>query len=127
MAPTSVASPASVEPSVAVKAAAVETTKAHLAPETIASGNSPMAEPTEGAGVRSSRCVRVARPTKPLISVKTSTMRIGMIEVRSSRMKTIAIDDGPAMRNVCVVVVFDSAAVAPIVSPTVPTPAEARK
>lgn len=50
-----------------------------------------------------------------------------MIEVRSSRLKTISIDDGPAMRDVGVVIVDDSAVVVPIVSPVVPTPTEAGK
>ena len=42
-------------------------------------------------------------------------------------MKTIAVDDRPAVRDVRVVVVDDSAVVVPIVSPVVPTPAEAGK
>src|SRR5258707_81034 len=45
-----------------------------------------MAEPTKGAGVFTCRCVRVIGPTKALMpSVKTSTTRLGMIEVHSSR------------------------------------------
>ena len=51
----------------------------------------------------------------------------GTIKVPPCRIETVAIDDGSAMRNVRVVVVFDSPAVVPIVSPTVPTPAEAGK
>jgi hypothetical protein len=51
----------------------------------------------------------------------------GMIEVPSCRIKAVAIDDGPATRNVRIVIEFDSSAVVPIVSPAVPTPAEASK
>src|ERR1700692_3545691 len=50
-----------------------------------------------------------------------------MVEVRSTRTKIAPIDDGPAMRNVGVVVVTYSSAAAPIVSPMGPTPAEAAK
>src|SRR5260370_42537262 len=42
-------------------------------------------------------------------------------------MKIVAIDVSPAMRSVCVVLEFASTAVVPIVSPPVPTPAEACK
>jgi hypothetical protein len=59
---------------------------------------------------------------------KTSAMGIGgMIKVPSRGIKAVAIDDGPAMRNVRIVIEFDSSAVVPIVSPAVPTPAEAGK
>jgi hypothetical protein len=51
----------------------------------------------------------------------------GTVEVHSTRMKTIAIHDSPAMRDVRVVVVDDSPIVMPIESPMVPTPAEAGK
>ena len=47
----------------------------------------------------------------------------GMAEAR--RMKVIAIDDRPAMRDVCVVVVDHPSATVPIVAPIVPAPAEA--
>ena len=107
----------------ATKTAPVETAKAGLSSKRIASGNPSVAEPTEGAGVR----LRVVGRTKPLMSVKTSTTKIGMVEVRSARIKTIAVDNRSAMGDVRVVVVFDSPAVVPIVSPTVPAPAEAAK
>src|SRR5437016_13415324 len=90
-----------------VKAAAVETAKASLASGAIASGNPSMAEPTEGAGVCYCRCVRVVVPAKPLMSVKISTMKIGMIEVRSARIKIVAVDNSSAMGDVRVVVVDD--------------------
>ena len=48
-----------------------------------------------------------------------------IVEVRSTRMKIVAIDDGPAMRDVRVVVIDDSPVVVPIVPPVGPTPAEA--
>jgi hypothetical protein len=50
-----------------------------------------------------------------------------MVEVCSNRMKTIAVDDGSAMRDVRVVVVDDSPAAVPTVSPIVPSPAKAAK
>ena len=57
---------------------------------------------------------------------RTSAMGIGgMIKVPSCRIETTAIDDGPAMRNVRVVVVDDSPAAVPIEPPIVPTPAKA--
>jgi hypothetical protein len=75
-----------------------------------------MVEPAEGAGMRS------------LMTSEATAVNVpGMIEVRSTRMKTIAIDDSPAMRDKRVVVVDYSPAAVPIVSPTVPTPAEAGK
>jgi hypothetical protein len=80
-----------------------------------------MVESTEGAGMRS------------LVTSKATGVNVGsMIEVRSTRMKTIvvddsAIDDSRAMRDERVVVVEDSPAAVPIESPTVPTPAEAGK
>src|SRR6267154_3489578 len=59
--------------------------------------------------------------------VKISAMKIaGMIEV-ASISKVVAIDDGPAIRNVGVVVVDNPTFVVPIVSPMVPAPAEAAK
>src|SRR5260370_38000750 len=62
-----------------------------------------------------------------LMPVEPTAMKIaGMIEV-ASIPKIIAIDDGPAIRNVGVVVVYHSPCVVPIVSPVVPAPAEAAK
>jgi len=129
VAPTAVASAASVEASATVEpAAAVEPPKASLSSETIASCNSPVVEPTERSGVCSDGRVRVSGPMKPLMSVKISTMKIGMIEVRSARIKTIAVDNSSATGDVCVVVVDDPPPfVAPIISPVMPTPAEAAK
>jgi hypothetical protein len=116
VAPASV--PASAVEASSAEAPSMETAKAGLSSEGIGSGNPSMVEPTEGAGVRSCLCVRG----------KTSAMRIGgTIEVRSRRVKTVAIDNGPTVRNIRVVVVDDSAVVAPIVPPIVPTPAESAK
>jgi hypothetical protein len=106
----------------------METAKAGLSSERIASGNPSVVEPAEGAGVRSYRWAPVVGPAKTLMSVKTSTMRIDMVEVRSARMKTIAVDNCSAMGDIGVVVVDDPPAfVAPIISPVMPTPAEAAK
>jgi hypothetical protein len=103
----------------------MESAKAGLSTEGVASRNPAVAESTEGAGMRTCRCVLGIGPTE---SVDTSAMSIGgVIEVHSTRMKTIAIDDRPAMRDVRVVVVDDSPIVMPIESPMVPTPAEAGK
>ena len=127
MAPAAVASATSVETPAAVEtsAPAVEAAKAGPSPGSVASCNPAMAEPTEGPGMCCRRCVRVVGPTKSLMSVETSAMRIaGILEV-ASIPKIVAIDYRPAMRNVGVVVVDNSPIVVPIVSPMVPTPAEA--
>jgi hypothetical protein len=98
-------------------AASVEAAKAGLSSEGVASSNPAMVESTEGAGMHSS-----------LMTGKATGMNVpGMIEVRSTRMKIIAVDDSPAMRDERVVVIEDSPAAVPIETPTVPTPAEAGK
>ena len=59
------------------------------------------------------------------MAVKAPAMSVdSMIVVR---VKVIAIDDSPAVRDVGIVVVDDSPFVVPIVVPMVPTPAEAAK
>jgi hypothetical protein len=111
-----------------VKAFAVEASKAGLSSEGIGSGIPTMAKPTEGAGMHSAGNMCRITAMKRLMPTKTSAMRIGaMIGVRSTSTKTIAIDDRPAMRDVRVVVVYDSPIVVPIVSPMAPAPAEAAK
>lgn len=108
----------------AAEAASMEAAKARLPSEGIGSRNPAMIEPTEGAGMHARLCVGA----KSLMASKTSPMGIGgMIKVPSCRIKAVAIDDGPAMRDVRIVIEFDSPAVVPIVSPAVPTPAEAGK
>jgi hypothetical protein len=97
-------------------AASVEAAKAGLSSEGVASSNPAMIESTEGAGMYS------------LMTRKATGMKVpGMIEVRSTRMKTVAVDDSPAMRDERVVVIEDSPAAVPIESPIVPTPAEPGK
>ena len=97
-------------------AAAVEAAEAGPSSQGVASGNPAMVESTEGPGMHS------------LMTGKAATVNVrGMIEVRSTRTKVIAIDDSPAMRDERVVVVDDSSAAVPIESPTVPTPPEAGK
>jgi hypothetical protein len=106
----------------ATETPSTEAAKAGLTSERIGSRHSATIEPAEGAGMHSAG--RVA--AKPLMPGKAVATKIaGMIEVRASRIKTIAIDDGTAMRNVSIVIEFDSPAVMPIISPSVPTPAEA--
>jgi hypothetical protein len=55
----------------------------------------------------------------------SSMVEAATIEVPSVRIKIIAIDDGPAMRDERVVVEDDSPAAVPIEIPMVKTPAEA--
>jgi hypothetical protein len=99
----------------------MEAAKAGLSAERIGSRIPAMIEPTEGAGMP-------AVALKSLMPAKIPPMKAAAtIEVRSTRTKTIAIDDSPAMRDVGVVVVDDPAAAVPVESPTVPTPAEASK
>jgi hypothetical protein len=66
--------------------------------------------------------VDIASMTEVSSMVETAT-----IEVSSVRIKIIAIDYGPAMRDERVVVEDDSPAAAPIEIPMVKTPAEARE
>jgi hypothetical protein len=109
-------------------APSVEAAKTGLPSEGIGSRNPAMTETAEGAGMHSSRNVWRVAAVKALMASKASPMGIGgMIKVGSSGIKVIAIDDGPTMRNVGVVVVFDSPVVVPIISPVVPTPAESAK
>ena len=127
MAPAAVpaAMEASATPSVEASSS-MESAKAGLSTEGVASRNPAVAESTEGAGMRLCRCVLGIGPTEP---ADTAAMSIGgTIEVRSIRTKTIAIHDSPAVGDVRVVVVDDPPAfVAPIISPVMPTPAEAAK
>jgi hypothetical protein len=117
----------SVETSTA-EAAPMEAAEAGLSSEGIGSCNTSMIEPAEGAGMHSSRHVWCVAAVKALVPGKTAAMEVGcMVEVRSARTKIIAIDDRPAVRNVGVVVEFDSPVVVPIVSPVVPTPPEPTK
>lgn len=97
-------------------AASVGAANAGLSSEGVGSRNPAMVEPAEGAGMRS-----------PMTSEATAVNARAMIEVPSTRMKIIAIDDRPAMRDKRVVVVDHSPAAVPIVAPTVPAPAEAGK
>ena len=108
----------------AVKASAVEAAKAGLSAVGMASGNPSMAKPTESAGMHSPGRMCHITVMKRLVPSKTSA---AIIEVRSTSTKTIAIDDGPAMRDVRVVVVYHSPIVVPIVSPMSPAPAETAK
>ena len=67
MAPATVAASATMESA----SATVESAKAGLSSGCVASRNPSMAESTEGAGVRSCRCVRVA-PVERLMPAKTA-------------------------------------------------------
>src|SRR5258707_8775502 len=86
-----------------------------------------MAKTTKRTGTLSSLCAR-AGATGTLIPAKAAAASIGRaVEVSARRIEAIAIHDRPAVRDVTVVVVVNSAAVAPVVPPVVPTPAEASK
>src|SRR6266853_1075125 len=101
----------------------VEAPKAGLSSGCVASRNPSVVEPAEGAGMRSLRRMRDVGPTTPPMAVKAPAVSVdSMIVVR---VKVIAIDDSPAVRDVGIVVVDDSPFVVPIVVPMVPTPAEA--
>ena len=111
--------------------------KAGLSSGGVASGLASVAESTEGAGMRSSLCMRAAALKSSMLPAKiiavdiaamtevSSMVEAATIEVPSVRIKIIAIDDGPAMRDERVVVEDDSPAAAPIEIPMVKTPAEA--
>ena len=111
--------------STAMSAAAVESAKARLSPEGVASRDTAVAEPTEGAGMHACHFVRASGSMKSFMPAKSSAGPL--VEVHSTRMKIIAIDDSPAVRDVRVVVIDNSPVVAPIVPPVAPTPAEAAK
>ena len=76
-----------------------------------------MTESAEGAGMRAGHGARVAGTAKARGSVKVAT----------SRPKIIAIDDGPAVGDVRIVVVNRPAAAMPIETPMAPAPTEAAK
>src|SRR5580658_6237817 len=109
LSPTSAAveTPAEAPAAEPAKAPAVKTAKAGLAPKGTGSRKLPMIEAAESAGTRSFQCARGG----------------GTTEVLPVRSKTTTVDDAPAMRDVRVVVV-DAPAAAPIVSPTIPSPAK---
>ena len=106
-------------------AASMKAAKAGSAPEGVASCNPAVTETAEGAGVRPGHAVRRIGAVNRVMPAKGPARRTGAPIERPSRTETIAIDDGPAVRDVRIVVVDDSAAAAPIKSPIVPTPAEA--
>ena len=122
MAAPSTMAPTTVETSTA-KSSPMEAAHAGLSAECVAPRDAPMAEATERARMHSGRSVRHGGS----MSANSSTKITGMIEVRSTRMKTITIDDSRAVGAIRVVVVNDSPAMVPIESPIVPTPAEATK
>src|SRR5205085_4325809 len=105
------------------EAAMESASKAALAPGGVIVGDTAMTKAAEGAGMDARSCVRRGGSMKCVVSTKTATRP--RIEIRSTRMKAVAVGDGAAVRYVGVVVVDDPPAVAPIVSPVVPTPAEA--
>src|ERR1700683_3230204 len=72
-------------------------------------------------GWRSAACPTVTPPRRPTPPTRTSG--VPRTRPRISSKKTATIDDAPAMRDVRVVVV-DAPAAAPIVSPTIPSPAK---
>src|SRR5580698_2410839 len=100
-------SPTSAAVETPAEAPAVKTAKAGLAPKGTGSRKLPMIEAAESAGTRSLECARGG----------------GTTEVLPVRAKTTTVDDTPAMRDVRPVVV-DAPAAAPIVSPTIPSPAK---
>ena len=67
--------------------------------------------------------VRDVAPMNRLMTSGTSAA----VEIRSTAVKVVAIDDRAAVRDVGVVVIDDSTVVVPIVSPMMPAPAEAGK
>jgi hypothetical protein len=93
------AATAAVEPSSATMEAAssVETAKAGLSTECIASGDPAMRKPTEGARMHSGCSVRRVRRTSRLMLRKPTVGIPAVIEVRLIAMEMIPIDDGCAV------------------------------
>lgn len=98
-------------------AASMKAAKAGLASDCVASRDPAVAEPAEGAGMRACHSVRRSGTVNGLTPAKSPARRTGSAIERSSRTKISAIDDSPAVRDVGIVVVDDSAAAAPIKSP----------
>src|SRR5258707_9459643 len=67
--------------------------------------------------------MRAGGSTKPFMCANAAAGP--MVEVHSTGVKTVAVDNRRAVREVRVVVVDDSAVVAPIESPMAPTPTKA--
>ena len=122
--PTAVKSSSSVE-AASTESSAMETAKTRLSPRGVGPRNPAMIEPAEGPGMGAGQSVRAGRSTKRFMPAETSAGT--MSEVPLTRMKSITVDDRPAMRDVRVVVVDHSPAAVPIVIPMVPTPPEAAK
>src|ERR1700679_1569662 len=101
----------------AMEASAVEATKTSLSAGGIASRHPAVIEPAEGAGMRTRHRAGIVKTATPFNAAAT----------KSTAIEAIAINDCPAMREVCVVVVHYSSAMAPIESPIVPAPAETTK
>ena len=113
------ASAATVETAPAMEtsseAPAVEAPKAGLSPESAGSRKPAMIEPAERAGTHAARA-----------EVAAAKMSNGQSPLRR-RMKVTAIDDRPLCEIYALWLIEDPSAAVPIVSPVVPTPAEAGK
>ena len=99
-------------------AATVKAAEAGLSAKRVAPRDTTVVESAECTGVH---------PASHVATVKAafvSTKAAAMVEVG---VKVVAINDRPAMREVRVVVVDDSAAVMPVVPPVVPAPPKAAK
>jgi hypothetical protein len=96
---TESAASSSVEPAASVESAAMETSKARLPAESVASRDSALCETAERAGVHRGRSTRTTRfgSAKRLVSVNTSAGAHTVIEIGLTRAKAISVDDGCAV------------------------------
>src|SRR5579864_9534194 len=111
-----------MEAASAMKAASVKTTKAGLSSDRVASGEPTMREPSEGARVHAGWATRTAGTIKPLAPGEIPARIDAPIKTGTPRVKTVAVDDRAAMRDVGVVVVDHPSVMVPIEIPMVPSP-----
>ena len=108
-------------------ASSVETAEAGLSTECVASRDPAMREPTEGPGMHSRRSVRHIGCVSRLMPRKCAVSIPAAIEVHLTALEMIPIDDGCAVRDVFVMVVFHPAVMMPVVIPVMPSPPEIRE
>jgi hypothetical protein len=125
MASASVKASTSMKASSARETASVEPAKAGLSPEGVGSRHAPMVKSAECARTSASHFARAGGSGKPLTAGRSAAAF--MVEVHSTGLETVAVDDRSAMGDICVVVIDNPAVMAPVESPMAPPPAKAAK
>ena len=81
----------------AMETASVETAKTGLSPESVASGNSSVAEPTEGARTHSLRTVRRDSSTRVVMRTEGPAMRIDPAIESGAPLEIVPVHNSPAV------------------------------